>query len=293
VTAVDHRLVDDFVRAATSPDDSVAAPALLAARIAYPTLEPDRWLAALDALGETARQHLELGVGGRPSRRTRLRMVSNFFFGQLGFAGNREQYEDPRNSFLNDVIERRTGIPITLAVVFIEVARRAGLVMEGVNFPGHFLMRCPPEPGDRSDVEPLIVDPFHGGAVLSDADCARLLRTHVGIDLLHPSMLQPAGKRAILLRMLLNLKRAYVRIRAFRMAHDVSDLVVALDPSALMELRDRGLLASHLQEYGSALRDLENFLRLTGSSGQEAAQDDVKEVWDHVKALRRRLASLN
>jgi len=290
---VDHRLVDEFVRAATSPDDSVAPPALLAARIAYPTLEPDRWLAALDSLGETARQHVDVGVGGRPSRRMRLRIVSEFFFGQLGFAGNREQYEDPRNSFLNDVIERRTGIPITLAVVFIEVARRAGLVMEGVNFPGHFLMRCPPESGDRSDVEPLIVDPFHGGTVLSDADCARLLRTHVGVDMLHPSMLQPAGKQAILLRMLLNLKRAYVRIRAFRMAHDVSDLVVALDPSALVELRDRGLLASHLQEYGSALRDLETFLRLTGSPGQDAVQDDVKEVWDHVKALRRRLASLN
>jgi regulator of sirC expression with transglutaminase-like and TPR domain len=110
---------------------------------------------------------------------------------------------------------------------------------------------------------------------------------------LHPSMLQRAGKRAILLRMLLNLKRAYVRLRAFRMAHDVSELVVALDPSALVELRDRGLLASHLQEYGSALRDLEAFLRLSGSQGQDAGQDDFKEVWDHVKALRRRLASLN
>ncbi len=290
---MDHRLVDEFVRSASSPDDSVAPPALLAARVAYPTLDPHRWLAALDSLGETARQHIELGVGGRPSRRMRLRIVSEFFFGQLGFAGNREHYEDPRNSFLNDVIERRTGIPITLAVVFIEVARRAGLVMEGVNFPGHFLMRCPPDDSERSDSEPLIVDPFHGGAVLSDADCARLLRTHVGVDVLDPSMLQRAGKRAILLRMLLNLKRAYVRIRAFRMAHDVSDLVVALDPSALEELRDRGLLASHLQEYGSALRDLEAFLRQTGSSGQEAGPDDVKEVWDHVKALRRRLASLN
>ena len=290
---MDHRLVDEFVRSASSPDDSVAPPALLAARVAYPTLDPDRWLAALDSLGETARQHIELGVGGRPSRRMRLRIVSEFFFGQLGFAGNREHYEDPRNSFLNDVIERRTGIPITLAVVFIEVARRAGLVMEGVNFPGHFLMRCPPDDTERSDSEPLIVDPFHGGAVLSDAECARLLRTHVGVDVMDPSMLQRAGKRAILLRMLLNLKRAYVRIRAFRMAHDVSDLVVALDPSALEELRDRGLLASHLQEYGSALRDLEAFLRQTGSPGQEAGPDDVKEVWDHVKALRRRLASLN
>jgi regulator of sirC expression with transglutaminase-like and TPR domain len=291
---MDPRFVDDFVLAATTPEDSVAAPALLAARIAYPRLEPEYWLAELDALGETARQHVEIGVGGQPSRRTRLRIVSEFFFGQLGFVGNREHYEDPRNSFLNDVIDRRTGIPITLAVVFIEVARRAGLVVEGVNFPGHFLMRCPPDPGEHPDETSLIVDPFHGGALLSDADCTRLLRTHVGAEaLIDPSMLQTAGKRTILLRMLLNLKRAYVRVRSFRMARDVSELVVALDPSALTELRDRGLLASHLQEYGSAIRDLETWLRLSGGYGQEPAHEEVKEVWDHVKSLRRRLASLN
>ena len=290
---MDHRLVDEFLRSASSPDDSVAPSALLLARVGYPRLDPDRWLATLDALGETARQHVELGVGGRPSRRMRLRIVSDFFFGQLGFAGNRENYEDPRNSFLNDVIDRRTGIPITLAVVFIEVARRAGLAVEGVNFPGHFLMRCLPDADDSGDTEPLVLDPFHGGAILSDSDCARLLRTHVGVDVLHPSMLERAGKRAILLRMLLNLKRAYVRIRAFRMAHDVADLVVGLDPSALVELRDRGLLASHLRDYGAALRDLETFLQLSGTPGQDAGQDDVKEVWDHVKVLRRRIASLN
>ena len=116
---------------------------MLLARVAYPRLDPaplaggssTRW-------ATTARQHLELGLGGRPPRRTRLRIVSEFFFGQLGFAGNHEHYDDPRNSFLNDVIARRTGIPITLAVVFIDVARRAGLAVEGVNFPGHFLMRC-------------------------------------------------------------------------------------------------------------------------------------------------------
>jgi len=284
------RLVDEFLAAVNATDESPARAALVAARVAYPKLDPTAWLAELDVYGDAARQHLELGVGGNPPTRTRLRVVSEFFFGQLGFVGNRERYEDPRNSFLNDVIARRTGIPITLAIVFMEIAARAGLTIDGVNFPGHFLMRCP-EP-DRPEPTALIVDPFNGGAVLSDADCLRLLKTHAGAEaMLEPGMLQPAGKHAILLRVLLNLKRAFVRMRSFDYARDVSELLVALDPSALTELRDRGLLASHLRDYSSALRDLEAWLAATAAQGDEVAE--VKEVWDHVKALRKRLASLN
>ena len=284
------RLVDEFLAAVNATDESPARAALVAARVAYPKLDPTAWLAELDVYGDAARQHLELGVGGNPPTRTRLRVVSEFFFGQLGFVGNRERYEDPRNSFLNDVIARRTGIPITLAIVFMEIAGRAGLTIDGVNFPGHFLMRCP-EP-DRPEPAALIVDPFNGGAVLSDADCLRLLKTHAGAEaMLEPGMLQPAGKQAILLRVLLNLKRAFVRMRSFDYARDVSELLVALDPSALTELRDRGLLASHLRDYSSALRDLEAWLAATAAQGDEVAE--VKEVWDHVKALRKRLASLN
>ena len=137
------RLVDEFLAAVNATDESPARAALVAARVAYPKLDPTAWLAELDVYGDAARQHLELGVGGNPPTRTRLRVVSEFFFGQLGFVGNRERYEDPRNSFLNDVIARRTGIPITLAIVFMEIAGRAGLTIDGVNFPGHFLMRCP------------------------------------------------------------------------------------------------------------------------------------------------------
>jgi regulator of sirC expression with transglutaminase-like and TPR domain len=286
-------LMDDFVGEANGPGDSVVGAALVLAQVAYPRLEPERWIAALDELGTTARRHLEVGVGGHPPRRTRLRVISEFFFGQLGFTGNREHYDDPRNSFLNDVIARRTGIPISLAVVFIEVARRAGLVVEGVNFPGHFLMRCPVDPHESDDREALIVDPFHGGAVLNDDDCLRLLRTHAGAEtLLEPGMLAGAGKRAILLRMLLNLKRSFVRLRSFQHAREIAELLVAMDPSALTELRDRGLLASHLRDYASALRDLESWLQRTDAQ-DDAARAEVKEVWEHVKALRRRLASLN
>jgi regulator of sirC expression with transglutaminase-like and TPR domain len=290
---MDPRLVDEFLSEATSAEESPARAALMLARVAYARLDADRWVAAIDDLGDTARRHVEIGIGGHPPRSARLRVVSDYFFGQLGFAGNHEHYEDPRNSLLNDVISRRTGIPITLAVVFIEVARRAGLRVEGVNFPGHFLVRCPPEPTEPGNAETLIIDPFHGGALLDEEDCLRLLRTHAGAEaLLGLAALETAGKRTTLLRMLLNLKRAYVRLRSFQQARDVTDLLVALDPSALTELRDRGLLASQLNDYSSAIRDLETWLHLQGSQAS-GDSDEVKEVWDHVKSVRKRLASLN
>ena len=119
------------------------------------------------------------------------------------------------NSFLNQVLDRRTGIPITLAVVYIEVARRAGIRVDGVNFPGHFLLRfpCGPEEDHRSAV---FVDPFHGGSILSEADCRSLLRRHAGDSVdFGPGLLAPATKQQILVRMLGNLKRLYVRMRSF------------------------------------------------------------------------------
>ena len=285
-------LVDEFVAAATSGEDNLPHCALLMARVAYPDLDPSPFLRQLRQMGDTARDHLEIGLGGSPPWRTRLRIVTEFVYGQLGFVGNHEQYDDPRNSLFNDVLSRRMGIPITLAVVFIDVARRAGLVVEGVNFPGHFLVRCLPDAADQTDSAPLLLDPFHAGTLLTDADCVRLLRTHQGVEaMLEPGMFGTAGKRDILLRMLSNLKHAYLRLRSFAQAHAVTDLLVALDPAALTELRDRGLLASQLQEYAWALRDLETWLRLAPDSEDE--RDERKQVWDHIKDLRRRMASLN
>ena len=286
------QLVDEFVDAARLPGDDLAGPALLLARIAYPRLEPDQWLVRIDEMGRAARARVRAAAG--TGRRERLRVITHFVFGQLGFIGNHDQYDDPRNSFLNDVIARRKGIPITLAVVFMEVARRADLKVEGVNFPGHFLLRCPADPSDREDGRAILIDPFHHGAVLDDIDCRRLLRRHAGEEaLLDSRALATAGKREILLRMLLNLKRAYVRLHSFPQARDVTELLVALDPTALTELRDRGLLASHLRQYAAALRDLETWLKLSPQTGDEDVREARTQVWDHVKDLRRRLASLN
>jgi regulator of sirC expression with transglutaminase-like and TPR domain len=131
-------------------------------------------------MGEVALARIE----AVPSARTQSAPLSAYLFEELGSTGNREHYDDPRNSFLNEVLERRTGIPISLAIVYLEVARRAGLRMDGVNFPGHFLLRVPTGIGGpvRDDGEFLIVDPFHGGALLDQDDCQQLFQEHTGGD---------------------------------------------------------------------------------------------------------------
>jgi regulator of sirC expression with transglutaminase-like and TPR domain len=290
-----------------APGEDLAPAALAIARVEYPSLDSRSYLALLDQMGDAARVRCAAASGRRPQEL--IPVFNEFFYDELGFRGNRERYEDPRNSFLNEVLNRRTGIPISLAVVYLEVARRAGLRVAGVNFPGHFLLRAPA--ADTSDETPQagdervqIVDPFHEGALLSEIDCRELLRQHVGDSAaFERSLLEPATRQQIVVRMLVNLKRLYVRMRSFPQARFISDLLLAVEPSGVVELRDRGLLAYHLQDFAAALRDLEAYLRLQPKlsaepGDSESEQDDDgpgenAQIWEHVKTLRKRVAGLN
>src|SRR5688500_7378065 len=131
-------------------------------------------------MGDSAHRSVQCEVDrtGDSSTLACIKAFNRFLFDELQFVGNREKYEDPRNSCLNEVLDRRTGIPITLSVVYMEIARRAGLQIDGVNFPGHFLVRCPEVRSRGSNG--LIIDPFHGGALLSENDCRLLLQRPVG-----------------------------------------------------------------------------------------------------------------
>jgi regulator of sirC expression with transglutaminase-like and TPR domain len=222
-----------------------------------------------------------------------IKAVNEYLFDELRFVGNRDKYEDPRNSCLNEVLDRRTGIPITLSVVYMEIARRAGLHIDGVNFPGHFLVRCPDV--DNRAGSGIIIDPFHGGALLSEHDCRLLLQRHVGSEVaFNKSLLAPTTRLQIIVRMLLNLKRIYVHMRSFPQARDVTELLLAMTPSALSELRDRGLLAYHLNDVSGALRDLQTYLKLSSMSEMDKdAREEHEQIWEHVKTLRRRVAALN
>jgi regulator of sirC expression with transglutaminase-like and TPR domain len=299
----------ELEQAMNAPGEDLAQAALAIARVEYPSLETTPYLELLDQMGEDA--SARIGRPGSSSFEETVRAFNEYLYAERGFSGNRDQYDDPRNSFLNEVLSRRTGIPITLAVVYIEVARRAGLRIAGVNFPGHFLLRAPGDrgtPGRRDDV--LIVDPFHAGALLSETDCRELLRQHVGdAAAFDRSLLEPATRHQIVVRMLVNLKRLYVRMRSFPQARFISDLLLTVDPSAIVELRDRGLLAYHLQDFAGALRDLEAYLRLlpkpsaldtdnappldSDDPGDAPEGDNEHEqIWEHVKTLRKRVAGV-
>ena len=295
-------------QAMNAPGDDLAPAALVIARVEYPSLDPQPYVALLDRMGAEA--------AGRVSQADDdpIRAFNEYLYDEQRFVGNRERYDDPRNSFINEVLDRRTGIPISLAVVYLEVAHRAGLQVDGVNFPGHFLLRVRDGYGDAQS-EIAIIDPFHGGARLSEYDCRQLLRQHVGDEAaFDTSLLAPATRHDIIVRILVNLKRLYVRMRSFPQARFISTLLLGIDPSAISELRDRGLLAYHLQDFAAALRDLEEYLRLApklsepgqhdviaeeegdesgGGSEHDPDLDDATQIWEHVKTLRKRVAGFN
>jgi regulator of sirC expression with transglutaminase-like and TPR domain len=299
---IPEQLLRSFTRIALSPDPDLAVAALMIARIAYPTLEAAPYLEQLDSLGREAASRVagaQIGENDVPPRvdpaaLARVLALNNFLFNDQRFVGNDVHYEDPRNSFLNQVLDRRTGIPITLALVYMEVARRAGVVVEGVSFPGHFLVRHPVDPGSPYSRD-LIIDAHHGGALLTESMCRQLLHAHGGDGAVwDPQLLRHATKRQILVRMLLNLKRSYVHMYSFPQARDVTELLLAVDPAAISELKDRGLLAYQLNDFPAALRDLQRYLSLSSKSGlDDEERKEQEQIWEHVKSLKRRVASLN
>ena len=287
-------LAEQIADAADRPGPDLAAPAFLVARIEYPRLDPEPYLDRLDHMGDEAARTVSTDAGADAPLAVRIDAVNRYLFKELGFTGNREHFDDPRNSCLNEVMDRRTGIPITMSLIYIEVARRAGIRTEGVNFPGHFLVRCLQDLHTDNPGDGLIVDPFHGGAILNEQDCRELLEPHLSDAAFEPSLLARATRRQILVRMLLNLKKLYVKMHSFPQARATTDALLALQPSSLVDLRDRGLLAYHMSDFSRALRDLEEYLKLARLSEQDEDQKkETEQVWEHVKTLRRRVAQLN
>lgn len=298
-----EQYIRSFASLALSPDPDLAVAALMIARIEYPQLEAGPYIDQLDRLGEEAARRLAAASRlpadaprfADPLTLARVTALSDYLFLEERFVGNQRHYEDPRNSYLNEVLDRRTGIPISLALVYMEVARRAGLRVEGVNFPGHFLVRCPAPRRTLDDGGDLIIDAFHGGALLSEEACRELLQRHAGEDGAHDIReFAHATKPQILVRMLLNLKRTYVKMRSFPQARDVTELLLAVNPSGIGELRDRGLLAYHMNDFHQALRDLQAYLE-AAPAGPAGPVDKAEhaQIWEHVRALKRRVASLN
>ena len=271
-----------FRRMLDRPEEEIdlAEAALLIAKNAYRDLDVPGYLARISELA--SKLSAQLPEDGTES--SRIVALNRFLFEDQGFAPSVENYYDPRNSFLNEVLERRVGIPLSLSILYIEVGRRIGLPLQGVSFPGHFLVKCTLKEGV------VIIDPYCGGITLSLQDLQQRLRETRGGEVsraIVAAMLVAANKREILARMLRNLKGIYLDQRDYVRALSAIDWIIAVTPGDATEVRDRGLIYVKLECFRAALEDLEHYMQKAPNA------TDMDEIRSHVVELRMSAARLN
>lgn len=256
------------------PDAQIdlAEAALAIAATEYPGLDPAPSVEVLDRLAA------RVEAGPTLSALANIAAINKVLFEEEKFTGNTREYDDPRNSYLNDVLERKTGIPITLSLVYTEVARRKGVPLDGVGFPGHFLVKHPGPPAE------IVIDPFHSGAVLSPADCLALLKENFGAETeLKPEYFAAATKKQILARMLNNLKGSYHRRGNYSKVLTMIELSFATREDVMTNVRDRGMVYFAMRRYSDAARELKVYLKLAGEDDPEV--HEVLQMLGRIKGM--------
>ena len=280
--------LDAFAKLVRGDDAQIdlAHACLMIAQDAYPTLEVERYLGDIERMAMRLRGRLP-NTGGAEER---VAALNQFLFEDLGFRGNTDEYYDPRNSYLNDVIDRKIGIPISLSVLYMAVGRRVGLPLEGVSFPGHFLVRL------RLRIGVLVLDPFAAGAPLSEADLRERLQRVIppGVtdnvpvsELPLDQFLEAATHRQILARLLRNLKAIYRKTDKPERMLEVLNRMLVVAPDATAELRERGIVYQRLECYRAALKDLSDYVE------REPEAADMDEVRVRLMEVSARCARLN
>lgn len=233
---------------------SLVEAALLVAEEEYPALDPGQYLGQVDHWVQELERRL--GPGAQTEDRV-IELLNDFLFREWGFSGNQANYFDPRNSYLNDVIDRRLGIPVSLSIIYLELAGRLGLEMDGINFPGHFLVRC------RIDGELVYLDPYRQGQRLDVSDLDHLLQRsfgHQGVSVESvPELVEPVGKRHMLLRLLRNLKLIHTEFGNHQFALKVLNRILQVAPDSAEERRERADVLIELECYRGAAKDLERY----------------------------------
>lgn len=250
------------------PDGEIdlARAALLIARTEYPQLDVAAEIERLDRLARAVR------IAPRNTPQENIRALNEVLFEQENFCANLEDYEDPRNSYLNDVLARKKGIPITLSLVYLEVARRLLLPVVGVSFPGHFLVKY------LAGSDEIIIDPYHRGAIVTLEDCRALLQAHFGKETeFEPRYLDAAMPKQILARMLNNLKGTYSRRQNYPKVLTMIELSVAIDPSSRQDIRDRGMIYLAMKRYREAMADFKDYLAKS-PEGDPQVQEVLQEL---------------
>jgi regulator of sirC expression with transglutaminase-like and TPR domain len=261
---------------AEEPRLDLGRAALAIARVEHPELGVEGEVARLDRLAQRS------GAASASDEQVRLERLLAFLFEEEGFRGNAEEYYDPRNSCLNDVLDRKLGIPITLSILTMEVGRRVGVDVEGVSLPGHFIVSA--ALGGRR----IFLDPFNGGAVLTPAQAAEVASKAVGRPVkLADAHWAPCGKRQILIRMLRNLKGIYARREDWPRALAVVDRLLVLEADSPVHLRDRGTVLVRMQRLHQGAAAWERYLtRFPHAADADAFREELRRV-------RQKLGSLN
>ena len=264
-----HNAIEHFHRLAHLPEAEIdlGRAALLIAAVEYPALDVDQQLRLLDSLAAAASRR----IGDNPDPLTAVNRLSEYLFDEVGFHGNQEEYYDPRNSFLNDVLARRTGIPIALSLVCIEVGRRLDIPLLAIGMPGHLLLR-------HRDVDDWYIDPFFGGILLSPGETEQRLQDIAqGTLPWDPQYLTPIGNREFIARMIRNLKAIYLNQRDYTRALPLLDRLVIIQPEAKQEIRDRGVVHYRLRHLQEALDDLQSYLAATAPAEDTASVERLME----------------
>ncbi|MDJ0871365.1 MAG: tetratricopeptide repeat protein [Gammaproteobacteria bacterium] len=267
--------------AVSEPELNLAEAALAIATFEYPEMDTVGYLTRLDEMAENIRAELDVGS---PDPLDMLGELNRYLYSHLGFSGNLTDYFDPRNSFLNDVLDRRLGNPISLSLVHMEVGRRLGLPVEGVSFPGHFLVKMDVDGGA------VIMDPFLQGTSLSLDELARRAESVFDADTpvreLLPQLLENASKKDILVRMLRNLKSIYQERQDYERLIHVVDMMLSVNPDLPRETRDRARVYQALDHHYAAIRDYRRYLQL---APQADDAEEVRELLVGLQALAPKL----
>lgn len=275
-------LTERLTQIISGPDSDIplTEAALLVASHQYPDLDLEHWLGRIDALAGNLRQRID-PAANVPSR---IAALNQYLFDELGFAPNADDFYDPRNSFLNDVIERRVGIPISLSLLYMAIGARIDLELCGVCFPGHFLVKCKAPEGT------VVLDPYAGGMSLGLPDLQRRLREVRGGEVsraIIAGLLVASSKKEILVRMLRNLKAVYLRRHDLDRALAIMEWIVGAEPEHAAEVRDRGMIYQELNCFRAAITDFERYLRL------DPECTDADDIRQRLMDLQRNAARLN
>jgi regulator of sirC expression with transglutaminase-like and TPR domain len=273
--------LERFAEVVSREQFNLAEASLLLAQDAYPEIDVTGYLQRLDEIAAAIKKRLADDAFAEQ----KVRALNYYLFNELHYSGNIDDYYDPRNSYLNEVMERRTGIPITLSIVYLEIGKRIGLSLKGVSFPGHFLVKLTLKRGQ------LVLDPFTGGEAQSESDLrqrlAQVLPSGRAEGAKLDEYLETATPRQIIARVLRNLKNIYMQTNKPERALAVMHRMLLVVPESAEELRDRGLLYQQLECFRPALSDLQNYLR------RRPEAPDATEIHGKIVELKQAAGRLN